>query len=116
MLWQMNVNDNLCPTWYSFQRRQSGLKSGGRGSGLKKMIFSGNFRNKKVDFFKANFQKISTFSGNFTKKRRFFKANFRKLLIFKENFLKFSIFFRQFNKKIRFSRQKLAIYSYFWAN
>src|SRR6218665_960463 len=67
-------------------------------------------------FYKENFKKISTFLGNFTKKRRFFKANFRKLLIFKENFLKFSIFFRQFNKKIRFSRQKLAIYSYFWAN
>jgi len=34
------------------QRRQSGLKSGGLGSGYKK------FR-----FFQANFQNISTFSG-----------------------------------------------------
>ena len=39
-------------------------------------------------------------------KFRFFQANFRKI----------SIFFRQFHKKFWFSRQKLAIHSYFWAN
>src|SRR6218665_2972330 len=55
------------------QRRQSGLKSGGRGSGSKAF--------------------------------RFVQANFRKLSIF-----------RQFHEGIRISRQKLAIYSYFWAN
>src|SRR6218665_3363880 len=48
------------------------------------------------------------------KKIRFFHANFRQISIFSGNFTKVSIFS---NLKIsRFSRQKLAIYSYFWAN
>src|SRR6218665_3299535 len=52
------------------QRRQSGLKSGGRRSGKKKSIFPGKF------------PKSSLFSVKFTKKFRFFEANFRKISIF----------------------------------
>src|SRR6218665_1841108 len=42
-------------TFYSLQRRQSGLKSGSW------------IRVKKFRFLQANFLKISIFSGNFTK-------------------------------------------------
>src|SRR6218665_1695260 len=50
----------------SQQRRQSGLKSGGRGSGL-----------KKIDFYRQ-ISKKCYFSGNFTKEYRVLQANFRK--------------------------------------
>ena len=62
--------------WISpHQRRQSGLKSGGRGSGLKKSIFPGKFPknfnflrqfHQKMPILQTNFRKFSTFSGNFT--------------------------------------------------
>src|SRR6218665_2369680 len=75
------------------QRRQSGLKSGGRGSG-----------SKKFRFLQANFRKISIFSGSFTKE-------YRVLQEISENF----DFFRQL-KKFDFPSKKLSIYSYLWAN
>ena len=88
-----------CHLWFFqltvHQRRQSGLKSGGRGSGSTKFIL-----------FQANFQEISIFSGNFPQKSS----------IFSDKFSKYFDFFKQFLKKIWFSRQKLLIYSYFWAN
>src|SRR6218665_3127973 len=49
------------------QRRQYGLKCGGRGSG-----------SKKFRFLHSNFRKISIFSGNFTKEYRVLQVNFRK--------------------------------------
>src|SRR6218665_1600542 len=52
-------------------------------------------------------------SGNFTK-NRFLRANLRKILIFSGNFMQNFDFSWQISEKYRFSRQKLAIYSYFW--
>jgi len=62
------------------QRRQSGLKSGDRGSGSTKCRFS-----------RANLSKISIFSGNFTKKSDF-----------PGKFLKIFDFLRQIVEKLRF--------------
>ena len=70
------------------QRRQSGLKSGDRGSGSTKIsILPGKF-SKHFDYFQSNFRNSSIFSGNFTKKFNFFRQS----------------------KKFRFSMQKLLIY------
>src|SRR6218665_1084182 len=55
------------------QRRQSGLKSGGRGSGL-----------KIISSFPGKFPKSFDFSGNFAK-NSIFQANFRKISIFQAN-------------------------------
>ena len=55
------------------QRRPSGLKSGGRGSG-----------STKFRFFQANFREISIFSGNSPPKSIFFQENFRKIFIFRQ--------------------------------
>src|SRR6218665_985872 len=49
------------------QRRHSGLKSDGRGSG-----------SKNFDFYRQISEKFRFFSGNFTKEYRVFQANFRK--------------------------------------
>src|SRR6218665_1818830 len=49
------------------QQRQSGLKSGGRGSG-----------SKNFDFYRQISEKFQFFSGNFTKEYRVLQANFRK--------------------------------------
>src|SRR6218665_2787284 len=74
--------------------------------------------------FSEKIPKISIFSGNFTKKFDFlghftksfdFLRKFAKICIFSGN-LKKSIFSRQISEKFRFSRHKLAICSYFWAN
>src|SRR6218665_1573863 len=66
----------------SWQRRQSGLKSGGSWTRVKKFRFSRKISEKfiffqaisqtKDRFFKANFRNISFFSGNL-KKIQFFK-------------------------------------------
>src|SRR6218665_3538712 len=61
-------------------------------------------RVNKISFFQANFREISIFSGNLTKKFDFSRQIFRKFRVFRQL------------KKIGFSRQKLLIYSYFWAN
>jgi len=53
------------------QRRQSGLKSGGRGSG-----------STKFRFFQANIREISMFFRQFHKIFRLFQAKFRKISIF----------------------------------
>ena len=76
------------------QRRQSGLKSGGSWIRVKKSIFSRQI-SEKFRFFQAFSRKISDFSWQIFEKFQFFPAIF---------------------KKFRFSRQKLLIYSYFWAN
>src|SRR6218665_1609752 len=88
------------------QRRQSGLKSGGRG-----------FGSTKFRFFQANFREISNFSGNFRKssivkskfsrdfdcsrqileKFRFLEANVLKILIFSGKFSKNLIFYLNFD-------------------
>src|SRR6218665_3088164 len=52
------------------------------------------------------FKKKSIFKGKFAKNFNFFQVILCKI----------SIFHGKFPKKYRFSRQKLAIYSYFWAN
>jgi len=59
---RLNQNLRLLDQW-----RQSGLKSGGRGSG-----------SNKFQCFKANFQKISIFQGKFSKSFDFFPGNFTK--------------------------------------
>jgi len=70
------------------QRRQSGLKSGDRGSGSTKIsILPGKF-SKHFDYFQSNFRNISIFSGKFSKQFDFF---------------------RQFHKKIQFFRQSKKI-------
>src|SRR6218665_123699 len=79
----------------NFERRQSGLKSGGSWIRVKKFRFSRKIT-EKFRFFQAII---------FTK-NRFFRSNFRKISIFSGNF----------TKKFRLSKQKLAIYSYFCAN
>ena len=66
------------------QRRQSGLKSGGRGSGSQSLIFPGKF-SKKLGFFREFHTKIDVFQANF-QKIQFLQANFRKILIFSGNF------------------------------
>src|SRR6218665_2939560 len=72
------------------QRRQSGLKSGGRGSGAKKSDFSRQiskkFRlfqaisQKNFDFFQKISQKNLDCSGKFNKTSDFFRQ-FKKMLI-----------------------------------
>src|SRR6218665_1142302 len=50
------------------QRRQSGLKSGGRGSGSKKFRFlQANFRKNSITFFRQFYKRISSFAGKFRK-------------------------------------------------
>src|SRR6218665_266623 len=89
------------------QRRQSGLKSGGRGFGSTKFrFFQANFR--EISNFSGNFRKSSLFKSKFSKnfdcsrqileKFRFLEANVRKILIFSGKFSKNLIFF-----KFRFS-------------
>ena len=76
------------------QRRQSGLKSWGSWIRVNKIsIFPGKFL-RNFDLFQAISKIISIVPGNLSK-------NF----IFSGNL-----------RKNRFSRQKLLIYSYFWAN
>jgi len=60
---------------------------------------------QKISDFPGKFLKISIFSRQIFEKFRFFQANFQKISIFSGNFFTF-----------RFSRQKLLIYCYFWAN
>src|SRR6218665_2727776 len=85
-----NLIDNIYHLYYSkyTQRRQSGLKSGGRGSGLKNFVILGKcpknldffrqFHKQKNRFFRANFQKISIFSDDFTKKFDFSRQIFEE--------------------------------------
>src|SRR6218665_34014 len=81
-------------TFYSLQRRQSGLKSGGVvDPGQKISLFTGKFP-KNFDFFRQ------------FHKSRFFQANFRKISIFSGNFI----------TNLDFPGKKLDIYSYFWEN
>src|SRR6218665_1393903 len=91
------------------QRRQSGLKSEGRGSGSKKFRFSRQI-SEKFRFFQAISQKY-----------RFFQINFRKISISKNNFVSS----RQISEKCLFSlnftkhfdfQEKIGHYSYFWPN
>src|SRR6218665_1753753 len=70
----LNLNMIKC------QWRQSGLKSGGRGSG-----------SNKSRLFQTNFCEISIFSGNFTRNFNFFRQIFKKLQFFRQ-FEKTSIF------------------------
>src|SRR6218665_2888320 len=69
------------------QRRQSGLKSEGRGSGSKKFRFSRQI-SEKFRFFQAISQKY-----------RFFQINFRKISISQNNFVSS----RQISEKCLFS-------------
>ena len=63
------------------QRRQSGLKSGGCGSG-----------SKKFRFFQANFREISIFSGDFTKNFDFSSKFVKKIDVFMQISQKFRLF------------------------
>src|SRR6218665_3980327 len=60
---------------------------------------------KIISIFPGKFRRNFDFSRQIFKKFRFFQANFKKISIFSGNL-----------KQIQFSRQKLLIYSYFWAN
>jgi len=84
------------------QRRQSVLKSGGRGSG-----------STKFWSFHSNFREISIFSRNFSKNSNF-PGKFLKNFDFSDKFARNFDFSGNFFKNFRFSRQKLLIYSYFW--
>ena len=78
------------------QRRQSGLKTGGRGYGWKNFDVFRQFHQNN-QFFRANIRKIPIFSGNFTKNFDFSRQiaeEFRFLGNFTKNF----DFFRQFKK------------------
>src|SRR6218665_339199 len=55
-------------------------------------------------------------SSIWVKKSLIFPGKFPKISIFSVNFTQEIRFFRQFHKQFIFSRQKLLIYSYFWAN
>jgi len=69
----------------------------------------------KYRFLQANFREISTFFKQLKKNFDFSRQIFEKFWFFQANFRKISIF-QAILKKFRFSRQKLLIYSYFWAN
>jgi len=72
---------------------------------LKKTRFSRNI-SQKFRFCFRQFHKKSTFLSKFAKNFDFFSGNFM------QNF----DFSWQISEKYRFPKQKLAIYSYFWAN
>src|SRR6218665_1762578 len=61
-------------------------------------------------------QKNFDFPGKFPKNVNFLRQFHKTKFDFPGKFTKNFDFFRQFHKNIRFSRQKLAIYSFFWAN
>src|SRR6218665_846017 len=90
----------------------------------KKSIFQGTL--KKISIFRQ-FHKKSRFSRKisqnfrvrfrqFHKKIDFSSQICEKFQFFSGNFIQNSDFSWQISEKYRFSRQKLAIYSYFWAN
>ena len=82
---------------------------------LKNIDFSGNFT--KISIFQGKFLKNFEFFGNFSKNfDSIFFRQFLKKSIFQGKFQKNFDFFRQFPKKFQFYRQKLALYSNFWAN
>src|SRR6218665_3727023 len=97
------------------QRRQSCLKSGGCGSGSRNFDFLGKFT-KNFDFFRQLFSQRIDFLGQISEKFLFLSGNFTKNFDFSRQISEKYRFFRQFHKKFRFSKQKLGIYSYFWAN
>jgi len=74
-----------------------------RGPDKKKSIFPGKFL-RNFDF-PAISQQLSIFPSKFSKNFDFFRQIFEKFR-----------YFLAILKEIRFSRQKLLIYSYFWAN
>jgi len=96
----MNINFTID----SWQRCQSGLKSGVVDPGQQNFGFSGKFL-RNFDFFRQ-----------FHKNLQFSQANVWKNSIFQANFWNISNFAGKFKKSIDFSRQKLLIYSNFWAN
>ena len=68
------------------QRRQSDLKSGGRGPGSKDLDFLGKFP-KNFDFFRQFYQKKSIFRENL-RKISIFKVISQKILTFQDTFPK----------------------------
>ena len=91
----------------SLQRCQSGLKSGGRGSGSTEFqFFQANFREilifsrqfHKKWFFRQIFEKFRFFRQIFFYKCWFFQGNFRKISMFSGKFSKEFKFFRQLKK------------------
>ena len=87
----------------------------GRGSGQQNFDFSRQI-SEKFRIFQAISRKMSIIPGKFLKNFKFFQAHLWKISIFSGNFSNNFDFFRQFLKNFDFSRQKLLIYSYFWAN
>jgi len=73
------------------QRRQSGLKSGGRGPWSKNFDFLGKFP-KNLDSFTQFHQKKSIFQGKFPKNLGFFSGNFTEISIFQVKFSKNFVF------------------------
>jgi len=70
---------------------------------------------KQISICPDKFPKNFNFFKQFHKHIWIFQGNFLKISIFQANFRKIEILFRQFYF-FPFSRQKLAIYSYLWAN
>src|SRR6218665_1736590 len=92
------------PDFQLDQRRQSGLKSGSRGSGSKNFDFLGKFPKNLDSFRKFHKQKIN-FSGQISEKFRFVQVISQKISILQVKFPKNFNFLRQFPKIFRFSRQ-----------
>src|SRR6218665_1648929 len=81
----VSPRDDIC---LHLQRRQSGLKSGGRGSGSTKFQFSRQVQTK-FRFLQAIFLKISIFPGKFSKNFDFFRQIFEKFRFCQEILKKF---------------------------
>src|SRR6218665_1837356 len=78
------TDDKLSHIAYKqIKRRQSGLKSGGRGSGSKNFAFLNfdfirQFHIQKIDFSEQICKQFRFFSGNFTSKKFIFQGKFPK--------------------------------------
>jgi len=96
------------------QRRQSGLKSEGSWTWVKKFWFSRKI-SEKFRFFQAIPQKKSIFQGNFPKNVRFSQVILQKISTFQVKFPKNFDFFRQFPKIYRFSREISEKFRFFKA-
>ena len=86
-----HVHDELRSLYMPVQRRQSGLKSGGRGSGSTKFRFSRQI-SEKFRFFQASFWKVLIFPGKFLKNFDFFRKIFERFRFFQAIFQNILIF------------------------
>src|SRR6218665_2618037 len=71
---------------------------------------------EKISIFSGNLTKIIDFSRQISEKFRFFQVILQNKFDFSRQISQKFRFLGNFTKKIPFSRQQLAIYSYFWVN